>query len=176
MERVVFVLADVFRVPFPEIAATVDRSPEACRQIATRARSRVRDGGRRQHAPADAARVADDLVAALASGEVERVLALLDPDVVLVSDGGPTTHAARRPVVGATRVARLLANLGRRTRAAGVRTERAELNTGAGYIGRLGDVAVLASVIEVVDGRITRIHNVANPDKLAALGLTGPIR
>ena len=175
VERVVFVMADVFGVPFPEIARAVDRSPDACRQIATRARGRVRDDGRRQHAPADAGRVADDLVAALVSGEVDTVIGLLAPDVVLVSDGGPTTHAARRPVLGPERVARLLANLARRGVEAGVRLERTELNGCEGFVALVGDVPLTATAIEVVRGRITRVHSVVNPDKLAALGLTGPL-
>src|SRR5918997_1822843 len=106
VERVVFVLADVFGAPFPEIAAAVDRSPAACRQIASRARARVRDDGRRHQAPDDAPKVADDLVSALVLGDTDRVLALLAPDVVLVSDGGAGRRAARRPVVGPHRVGR----------------------------------------------------------------------
>ncbi|HEX6424229.1 MAG TPA: sigma factor-like helix-turn-helix DNA-binding protein [Acidimicrobiales bacterium] len=143
VERVVFVLADVFGVPFPEIAQAVDRSADACRQIASRARARVRDDERRRHAPDDAARVADDLVAALVRGDTEDVLSLLAPDVEMVSDGGPATHAARRPVVGRDRVSRLLVNLVRRGAGWGLRYEHTELNGDAGVVapgGRLAGV------------------------------------
>src|ERR687893_1840653 len=114
VERVVFVLADVFGAPFAEIAVAVDRTPAACRQIAARARARVRDDGRRHQAPDDAPKVADDLVSALVLGDTDRVLALLAPDVVLVSDGGAGRRAARRPVVGPHRVGRLATHLVRR--------------------------------------------------------------
>jgi RNA polymerase sigma-70 factor (ECF subfamily) len=175
VERVVFVLADVFGTPFSEIAATVGRSPDACRQIASRARARVRDRGRRHQAPDDAARVADQLVGALTDGDADRVLALLAPDVVLVSDGGASVHAARRPVVGPDRVARLLLNLIRRAREFDVRFERAELNGEPGVLAMLGDVVVYASAVAVERGSITGIHTIVNPDKLAALRHDGPI-
>lgn len=175
VERVVFVLADVFAVPFPDIARAVDRSPTACRQIASRARDRVRDRGRRHQRPPDADRVADDLVAALISGDIDEVMSLLAPDVVVLSDGGPDVHAARRPVVGSHRAARLLANLSRRAAALGIRYERAEVNGEAGAVVYLDDTPVWASAIEVADGRAVAVHTVINPAKLAALAHDGPI-
>jgi RNA polymerase sigma-70 factor (ECF subfamily) len=176
VERVVLVLADVFGVPFAEIASSVDRSPAACRQIAARARSRVRDDGRRHQAPPDAARVADELVAALAGGETDRVLSLLAPDVVLVSDGGAGTHAARRPVVGPDRVARLLLNLTRRGLGEGVRFERIQLNGAPGSIALRGDTPVMATAVSVDgSGRVVGIYSVVNPDKLASLRLDGVV-
>jgi RNA polymerase sigma-70 factor (ECF subfamily) len=171
VERAVFVLADVFAVPFPEIATIVGRTPDACRQIARRARDRVRDEGRRHQRPDDAARVADDLVGALVDGDTDRVLALLAPDVVLVSDGGPTTHAARRPVVGADRVGRLMGTLARRGLEVDVRVVPTELNGEPGFVAMLGDVAVLATALSVEAGRVVAVHSVVNPDKLAALHL-----
>ena len=175
VERVVFVMADVFGVPFPEIAATVDRSPDACRQIATRARRRVRDEHRRS-APIDEARaVVDDLLAAFAAGDTGRVLELLAPDVVLVSDGGPAVHAARRPVVGPERVHRLIANLLRRGLDEGFSFEPTELNGAYGVVARKGGVPGYVTAVTVADGRVRRIYIVVNPDKLAALRLTGPI-
>lgn len=175
VERAVFVLADVFGVPFPEIAVAVARSPDACRQIASRARARVRDDGRRRHAPEDAGRVADDLVAALVRGDTEQVLALLAPDVELVSDGGPAMHAARRPVVGPDRVARLLVNLVRRGADWGLRYEHTELNGDAGVVVLAGDSPAYASAFTLDEGRVHRIYIVVNPDKLAALRLGGPV-
>ncbi|HET6774118.1 MAG TPA: RNA polymerase sigma factor SigJ [Acidimicrobiales bacterium] len=171
VERVVFVLAEVFDMPFPEVAAVVDRSPEACRQIASRARRRVRDDGRSHQAPPDAAKVADDLVVALGTGAVERVLELLAPDVVLLSDGGAAARAARRPVVGADRVSRLLLNMARRGLGAAVTFRRAELNGAPGMVALAGDTPILAMAAMVEDGKVSTIYSVVNPDKLAALRL-----
>ena len=116
VERAVFLLGDVFGEPYAAIAAVVDRSEDACRQIAARARRRVRDARRRVTSPAGAA-TATDLVhrfmAACAFGQVDELRSILVEDVVLVSDGGRTVHAARRPVVGAAG-RRFLANVTRR--------------------------------------------------------------
>jgi RNA polymerase sigma-70 factor, ECF subfamily len=181
VERVVFVLADVFGVPYTEIADVVDRSPAACRQVASRARSRVRDG-RRPATGAGAAEqsgtaeeVADRLVSALLDGDADRVVALLAPDVVLGSDGGPEAHAARRPVVGPERVGRLLVNLTRRATELGVTYERRTVNgqTGGVVLWGASTVAVVATAVD--RGRVTEIDVVLNPGKLAALGLTDPI-
>ena len=175
VERVVFVMADVFGVPFPEIAAVVDRSPDACRQVASRARTRVRDQHRTHAATDDAERVADALVAALMDGDADRVVSLLAPDVVLVSDGGPEARAARRPVIGPHRVGRLLMNLARRSSEFGVRYERRTYNGQEGAVALWGDLTVYVTAVTVDAGRVTEVHSVVSPGKLAALGLTDPI-
>ena len=175
VERVVFLLADVFGVPFGEIAAVVDRSPDACRQVASRARSRVRDEHRTGAAADDAEKVADALVAALAVGDTDRVLSLLAPDVVLVSDGGAERRAARRPVVGPDRVGRLLLHLSRRAADHGVRFERRLYNGQQGALALWGDVPVFVTAVAVEAGRVTEVDTVISPDKLAALALTEPI-
>ncbi|HKY68278.1 MAG TPA: RNA polymerase sigma factor SigJ, partial [Acidimicrobiales bacterium] len=175
VERVVFVMADVFGVPFPEIAAAVDRSPDACRQVASRARRRVRDEHRRSAPVDDARAVVDDLLAAFVAGDTARVLDLLAPDVVLVSDGGAEVHAARRPVVGPDRVARLVANLLKRGVDLGYTFEPTELNGAVGVLARIDDEPGYVAALTVVDGRVRRIYTVSNPDKLAALRLTGPV-
>jgi RNA polymerase sigma-70 factor (ECF subfamily) len=181
VERVVFVLADVFGVPYAEIAEVVDRSPAACRQVASRARSRVREDHRPGTGAEGAARageaeeVADRLVEALLDGDADRVVALLAPDVVLVSDGGPDVHAARRPVVGQDRVGRLLVNLSRRMTELGVTYERRTVNGQAGAVALWGGTT-LGVVAAAVDGaRVSEIHVVVNPGKLAAVELTDPI-
>ena len=95
-------LHDVFGYPFDEIARMVDLSPTACRQLASRTRRKLdheRGSGRRP----DEAReqeLVGNLLATIASGDIDAVMQLLAPDVVLLSDGGPNRHAARRPVVG----------------------------------------------------------------------------
>ena len=180
-ERVVFLLADVFDVPHAQIAEIVGRSPDAARQIASRARRRVRD----QRPPTDEARadpagahaaVVAAMVDALASGEVDRVLRLLSEDAVLISDGGAKARAARRPVLGADRVARFLVNLANRGIGL-LDTELTTINNGAGVVLSWLDVAFMAVVCEVGDdGRITAINIMRNPDKLAALDIDGPLR
>lgn len=179
VERVVFLLADVFDVPHAQIADIIDRSPAAARQIASRARRRVRD-----ERPADAAgpssadrdvAVVEAMVAALATGEVDQVLRLLADDAVLISDGGAAVKAARRPVVGADRVARFLTNLANRGLKL-LEPEITTINNGAGVVLSWVGVTFMALVVEVDDGRITEIDVMRNPDKLAALDLDGPLR
>lgn len=89
-QRAAFVLHDVFAVPFEELAAIVGRSPAACRQLASRARNRVHQQGYRRFRadPEEHRRVVERFVAACNTGEIKELAELLDPDVVLVSDGG----------------------------------------------------------------------------------------
>lgn len=175
IERVVFLLADVFETPFPEIAHVIDRSPEATRQVASRARRRVRAGQVRCEAPDDAAAVVVELIDALAAGDADRAIALLAEDTVLVSDGGARAHAARRPVVGRERVSRFLLNLTRRFIDADMRVEPALCNGEPGAVIYQGDARVAAASAHVVDDEVAAIYVVVNPDKLAALDIAGPI-
>ncbi len=115
IERAVFLLHDVFAIPFEQIADAVDRTEAASRQIARRARERVRDGRpRTTPAPNDVRVLSDAFVAAVINGDVDRLAAMLTDDVVHISDGGPDHHAARRPVRGSAQVARLFVNIARR--------------------------------------------------------------
>lgn len=166
VERAVFLLADVFGVPFAEIAMATERTPEACRQIASRARRKVREG-RRSTVAADEALLAD-LVGAFASGQVERLMELLAPDVVVLSDGGPDRRAARRPVVGADRVARLLVNLSTRTPPdADIRFE--SVNAAPALVVRSPSLDLVLTADSDEEGRVRAIRVVLNPDKLGAL-------
>jgi RNA polymerase sigma-70 factor (ECF subfamily) len=171
-ERVVFLLADVFDTPFAEIATVVGRTPEACRQLASRARRRVRAGEVRHDLPDDADEVARALLAAVAEGDVDRVVSLMADDVVVVSDGGAGAHAARRPVVGSRRAARYLVNLSQRWLSQ-VDVEPAAINGEPGLVLRLlhRDAPLLALAVQVSGGRAVAVHLVRNPDKLAALAL-----
>ena len=96
VERAVFVLADVFEVPYAEITATVGRSPAACRQIASRARRRLRPDKQPDQNAAANRELVDGLLRALASGDVNEVVVRLAPQVVCLTDGGPERRAARR--------------------------------------------------------------------------------
>ena len=170
VERAVFVLAEVFDVPYSEIAGVVGKSEAACRQIARRARTRLRGDGPRPHSsPHGADRlVLDALLAAVASGDVDGVVAQLAPDVVCLTDGGPHRRAARRPVVGPPRVARLLVNLAQRYEAH-VDLRPVVVNGCAGVVLSLDGQVDLVLEIEVEDGLISALHIVRNPDKLYGL-------
>lgn len=176
VERVVFLLADVFGVPFGEIASIVDRSPDACRQVASRARRRVQES-RPRFSPTDdeAWRVTSAFLSAAAEGDVASVMAVLAPDVVHLSDGGALHRAARRPVVGPERVARLIVNLTRRGRERpGVEVEPRLVNGQPGVVVSVDGEVFLALAASVVDGRIERTWALVNPDKTATLD-TAPI-
>lgn len=166
-ERLAFVLHDVFAIPFDEIATVVDRSPAAARQLASRARRRVRDAGPEPDADlAVQRRVVDAFLTAARAGDFEALLSLLDPDVVLRTDGGGSGPLARPPVAGATQVAEVLreragtfAPLGR----------PALVNGGPGVIvGPPGHVLAVVG-FTVVRGRIREIDIVGDPAKLQGL-------
>jgi RNA polymerase sigma-70 factor, ECF subfamily len=166
VERAVFLLADVFGEPFPVVARAVGKSEEACRQIASRARRRVRE--ERAGARAADQALLEKLVLATAAGDVDAVIGLLAPEVVLVSDGGPHRHAARRPVVGPDRVARLLVNLAARWNDDDDTAEFAEVNGAPALVMRVAG-APLVMTADRVDDRVTTIRVCLNPAKLAAL-------
>ena len=168
VERAVFVLADVFQVPYAEIAATVGRSQPACRQIASRARRRLQPGKQPNVAAAADRELVNGLLRALASGDVNQVVALLSPQVVCITDGGPSRRAARRPVAGSGRVARLLISLARRYRH--LATRPAVVGGSAGAILWAGDTVEQVMAVTSKSGIITSIYFVGNPDKLTSVG------
>ena len=168
-ERVAFVLHDVFAVPFDEIAPVVGRTPAAARQLASRARRRVR-GARVPDADLAGQRaVVDAFLAAARNGDFEALLALLDPDVVSTADGGVRRPGFRRVVHGAEAVA------------AGARTfqrfaegsRRVLVNGTPGVVSWApnGELLAVASFI-VRGGRIVSIDALADPDRLRELDLT----
>jgi RNA polymerase sigma-70 factor (ECF subfamily) len=173
VERAVFLLADVFGVPFAEIAESVGKSPAACRQIAVRARTRVRGEAPTFVAHPDRG-VVEKLLMAVALGDMDGVLSVLAPDATCVSDGGASTRAARRPVVGAHRVSRFLVNLTHKY-GPDVRFASATINGDPGLIVSFGEVVDLVASFEVRDGRVSTIWVVRNPDKLLHLADRIPI-
>ncbi len=175
VERVVFLMADVFDMPFAEIARAVDRSPVACRQIASRARRRIRQGAPRQRVADDAGAVVGQLLEALAAGDVDRVLSLLAEDAVLVSDGGARAYAARRPVVGRDRVARFLVNTARRLAGLDLTFEATVVNGEPGVVVSGAGAHLLTLAAHVDAGAVIALYTVVNPDKLAALDIADPM-
>ena len=172
VERVVFVLADVFDVPFKDVAEVVGKSPEACRQLASRARRRVHDARPRRYSRPDdqAARVVAEMLAATSAGDIDGLVRLLSEDAVLVSDGGPHKRAARYPIKGRNRLARFMANIGRRYLQAHI--EPVALNGELGMVLYHDGERVAAMSFEVSDGLVCEVHVIVADDKLAALDRT----
>jgi RNA polymerase sigma-70 factor (ECF subfamily) len=169
VERAVFLLVDVFGVAYPDVSAAVGKSEVACRQIASRARRRLRDRPARPHGPVDR-QVVDELIVAVAMGDVDSALARLLPDAVLVSDGGPKRRAARRPVVGAERIVRFLVNLSHRHyQAQTLQVAPVTVNGDPGIAVSLDGELDFVAAFEVDGDRVGAIWLVRNPDKLENL-------
>lgn len=169
VERAVFLLADVFAVPFADIAESVGKSPAACRQIASRARRRLRAEGPPPARPGGDQRLVEELLVAVALGDVDGVLARLAPDALCVSDGGASRRAARRPIVGATRVARFLITTTKKVYDRAT-VELATVNGCPGMIVSVdAEVDVVASFEFDDDGRVAAIWMMRNPEKLGRL-------
>jgi len=163
-ERVAFVLHDVFGVPFAEIAGTVGRSPAACRQLAASARRRLAE--RRPAAvPAPEHRqVVSAFLDACGTGDLDTLVALLDPAVEARSDGGGRVRAALRPIVGPDKVARFLLGLLRKEPGTDVVEE--DVNGSPGAVVRIAGATVAVVGVDVRGGRVRDLWLVVNPDKL----------
>ncbi|MFD0885819.1 RNA polymerase sigma factor SigJ [Streptosporangium algeriense] len=163
-ERVAFILHDVFRYAFAEVAEIVGRTPAACRQLASSARRRIRDA----HAPAPPvsrqARIVKDFKHALEAGDVTTLIGLLDPGATVTSDGGGLVKAALRPIEGAERIARSLLRLRDRFRDQTL-LERT-VNGRPGLVAQQDGDTVSVFAFEITDDRITHIWAIRNPDKL----------
>jgi RNA polymerase sigma-70 factor (TIGR02957 family) len=166
-ERAVFVLREVFEMPYGEIAEAIGKSPSTVRQIARRAREhvaarrpRVRVGRPEQQA------VVERFLAALRTGQLQELMEVMAPDVVLIADGGGLAAAVLTPIHGAEPVATLLARAIQS--AAAFDTTTLWLNGApAGLIEIDGELAATSLVVE--DGRVTRIYVIRNPRKLTRL-------
>jgi RNA polymerase sigma-70 factor (ECF subfamily) len=165
-ERAVFVLREAFGYEYDEIAAIVGRSTAACRQLAHRAREHV--AARRPRFDADPAHgreIASRFLDACLGGRIEDVVALLDPDVVLVSDGGGIARAARHPIIGAANAARFLVGIIKAApRHSSLRIM--SVNGGPGAIAETPDGPVAVMALDFVGDRIAAVRIVANPQKL----------
>jgi RNA polymerase sigma-70 factor (ECF subfamily) len=171
VERAVFVLREVFGMPVAEVAAALGRSEAAVRQQAHRAREHVQ--ARRPRFETDRRtqrEVTERFVAAAAGGDVEALVALLAPDVVLVSDGGGRASAALRPITGVDKVTRfLLATAATGLQLPGLEIEVTDVNGVPGLVVRTEGQPFLVMSLAVADGRVEQVFVVRNPDKLAGL-------
>jgi RNA polymerase sigma-70 factor, ECF subfamily len=173
-ERAVFVLREVFGFDYDEIAGAVGKSVAAVRQVAHRAREHVQ-ARRKRFEPVDAAQTAqitEQFMTAASTGDMEGLLSLLAPGATLTADHGGKATAIRRPVVGARKVAALLAEFFRTgERIADFRMETVICNSSPALIFYSGDHLEAVFLIEIIDGKITNFYAVRNPDKLAAIAV-----
>ncbi|MGA8339856.1 MAG: RNA polymerase sigma-70 factor [Solirubrobacteraceae bacterium] len=166
-ERAVFVLREVFEMPYGEIAEAVGKSTVTVRQIARRAREHVTARRPRTHVSrSEQQAVVERFLVAVRTGQLQELMELLAPDVVFIADGGGLASAARSPIRGAEVVARALARAHRVV--AKLETTTVWLNGApAGRIEINGEPAAASLVVE--NGRITRIYVTVNPQKLTRL-------
>jgi len=159
-ERLAFVLHDVFAVPFEDIAPIVDRSPTAARQLASRARRRVQ--GADPDAPTADRKVVDAFLTAAHGGDLDGLLAVLDPDIVLRADDGSGTLQI---IEGAHVIAGHARSFSHRV------AHPALINGAPGFVATEDGVPVAVLAFTVVEGRITAIDALGGEQRLAGLGL-----
>ncbi|MFM9709370.1 RNA polymerase sigma factor SigJ [Streptomyces galilaeus] len=162
-ERVAFVLHDVFRYPFAEIADVLGRTPAACKQLAASARRRVSPTG----PPVTAAGRADvvrHVKEAWESKDIAALVGLLDPAAVMTADGGGMVGTVLRPVEGGARIAEYMVAIA--DRAPGLVLLERSVNGVPGLVAERAGVVMTVAAFDIRDGRVTRIWVVRNPEKL----------
>ncbi len=169
LERAAFLLHDVFDTPFSEIAATLDRSEAAVRQLAARAREHVKAGKPRYKPSADEERrLTEAFVAAALSGDAATLRGLLAKDVVMHADGGGKVSATMNPVFGLDNAVRLLEGIARKwPHPDGTTARLARINGQPGVVMAHDGVVFQTMGLDIVDGRIAAVYTMRNPDKLA---------
>ncbi len=169
-ERAVFVLREVFGFDYGEIADAVGKPTPTVRQVAHRAREHVRARRKRfdNVDPQRNAQITAQFLVTAASGDVEALMAMLAPDATWMADSGGKASAARRPVVGADKVARAITGLMRKA-GTGMRVELVTCNSAPAVLFYLDDEPAMVVTLEIADDKITNFYVMRNPDKLAAL-------
>ncbi|MFC5750500.1 RNA polymerase sigma factor SigJ [Actinomadura rugatobispora] len=171
-ERLAFVLHDMFGMPFEEIGPIIDRSPVAARKLASRARRRVQGTAPEPDPdPVAQRRVVDAFLTAARGGDLDALVAVLDPDVVLRADGGKALPGGMRVLRGREAVA---GQAGTFQRMATLATSRPVLvNGAAGFVNSVDGELFSVMSFTVTDDKITAIEILSDPDRLARLGLAG---
>jgi RNA polymerase sigma factor (sigma-70 family) len=165
-ERVAFILHDVFRYPFDEVAGIVGRTSAACRQLASSARRRIRESKAPPAPTPEQADVVKDFKQAWEAKDIDALIGLLDPAATAIADGGGLAKAHLHPLEGGEEIAR--AYVGIATTAPGLTVLERTVNGRPGLVAQLDGVTVTVYAFDVADGRITRIWAVRNPEKLRA--------
>lgn len=171
LERAAFLLHDVFGLEFEEIAATIQRDPAACRQLASRARTHVREARPRFHVEkARGMEIANAFFAASRSGDMKALGAMLAMDVSMHADGGGKRSAVPGPMLGFDAVIALHEKLANLFRAKGSTLVRAGFINGLpGFVTLESDGELQTTALEIQDGKVAAIYVVRNPDKLRHL-------
>ncbi|KIA60989.1 RNA polymerase sigma factor SigJ [Nocardia vulneris] len=161
-ERVAFVLHDVFRYSFAEVADVVGRTPAACRQLASSARRRIRTS--RDVTLTERAEVVKDFKKAWETSDIEALIGLLDPQAIATADSGGLAPAFRRPIAGGARIAAAWLEIA--ARAPEVTLIERTVNGQPGLVALVAGTIVSVYAFDIADRRITRIWVIRNPDKL----------
>lgn len=163
-ERVAFILHDVFRYPFADVAEVVGRTPAACRQLASSARRRIDSAQAPTPPTARQTELVRRFKEAWQAQDVPALVGLLDPDATAVADSGGLAPAVRAPVAGGEEVARHFARIAGRSPDLSIVVST--VNGRPGLVARQGDVTVAVLAFEVAGDRIRHIWNMRNPEKL----------
>ena len=165
-ERAVFVLREVFDLPYDEIATAVGKSTDAVRQTAHRARQHVAARRPRQEVTADEqAAVVERFLAAVAGDDLQSLVDVLAPDVVLFTDGGGVKQAALRPILGVDKVLRFL----RGVYVSATRAEAVEVNGSPSLRLEIDGELEAVATFALTEGRVSAVYIVRNPHKLGGL-------
>lgn len=164
-ERVAFILHDVFRYPFAEVAEIVGRTPAACRQLASSARRRIRAAQAPATPTARQAGIVRDFKQAWEAKDIDALIGLLDPDATAIADGGGLVNAVLRPTEGGEQIARACVDIA--DRAPGPRSlVECTVNGQPGLVVQEDGVTVAVLAFDIAGDRIKRIWSVLNPEKL----------
>jgi RNA polymerase sigma-70 factor (ECF subfamily) len=163
-ERVAFILHDVFRYPFAEVAEIVGRTPAACRQLASSARRRIRTSQAPATPAGQRAGIVRDFKQAWEAKDIDALISLLDPDATATGDGGGLVSAEPRPIQGGARIARFFAD--RASAVPNVTILECTVNGQPGLVAQQDGVTVGVLAFDVTGDRIKHIWAILNPDKL----------
>jgi hypothetical protein len=164
VERVAFILHDVFRYSFAEVAEIVGRTPAACRQLASSARRRIRTSQAPATPAAQPAGIVRDFKQAWEAKDIDALIGLLDPDATAIADGGGRVSAELRPIEGDEQIARYLVDIA--GKAPNLTILERTVNAQPGLVVQQDDVTVVVIAFDIAGDRIKHIWAVRNPEKL----------
>jgi RNA polymerase sigma factor (sigma-70 family) len=163
-ERVAFILHDVFRYPFAEVADIVGRTPAACRQLASSGRRRIRTSRAPTTPAARQAGIVREFRQAWEATDIDALIGLLDPDATVIADGGGLARAVTQPVEGGEQIARACVDFA--SRAPGLKILECTVNGQPGLVAQRDGATVAVVAFDIADDRIKHIWMVLNPEKL----------